>query len=278
MHSILVWNDIRLDKEEIQLKKMILVLVILLAAASLSPAAAFSPRRPTSPGDALAVAWQDGEQLYVAIANDSPRDERFTISPDPGDRAVRNLFRRQTVVVPRYSVLIESIDIDARQHPQWSRDLEFVVFESRSIREQSIPVQRQDTLDIGQFVARSSQTLEVRVDLGELVPLADFYRLEVDSEYTLQEGRRGGRIEIADIEGGFVRARRGNEITFEKPRIVLSLRTPTLRGADLLTFGMTHTPEGRRVQETHFDGPIILVYGSNLDLLDYTSRTPRTRR
>ncbi len=269
---------LRFNKEEYQLKKLILFLVVLLVAASISPAAAFSPRRPTSPGDILAVAWQDGERLYVAIANDGPSDERFTISPDTGNRAVHNLFRRQTLMVPRYSVLIESIDIERSRHPRWSNDLEFVLFESRFIRGQQIPVQRQTALDVGQFVAPSSSTLEVHVDIGELVPLADFYHLHVDDEYTLQEGWRGGRIDIVSVEGGFVRAGRSNEITYEKPSMVLSMRTPTMRGADLLTFGITHVPEGRRVQETRFDGPIVLVYGSNLQLLDYTSRIPRTRR
>jgi len=257
------------------MKTVFFVLAALLAISVLSPAAAFTPREQVRDTELNAVAWLDDDVLYVAIANPSRRSERFFVDPPKDTRVRHDPFDWFSMTIPARGIMLKSTSLSPRWDPRWDGELEKVLISGHDYpRETAVPVQKPVAgMKVDRYVAESRQTIEIDVDLNELMQDRTFHRLVVDREYTVIGSRERGRIDVTSFDGGFEHDRRRNEVVYRKPSMTLQMQAPRLWDVGLLTFDLTHYDERGRSEV--YEGPMILVYGADYTFIDETRTHPR---
>ncbi len=247
------------------MKRISLILLFTLILSI--PVSAFSPRQSVS--DRLTtIAWQDGDNVYVAIANNTSSRNTYTMETyEAGNR--RTPLDRRSIVIPSRTLYIEEFSIRSNRGRDWPID-EVVV--SDRISSIVVPVQIHDLLDVPNYVVSYNSIIDIEVDLLAIRQRSEYGQLLVDNEYTLSNGGRPGRISISTFEEGFSLSHARNRVDYRPPFIELSMRTPFMQGVGILTFGIMHMVDrpssGYR---EYIQGPQILVYGSDIWLVEETS-------
>jgi len=102
------------------------------------------------------------------------------------------------------------------------------------------------------------------VDLDFLLQDQGRTRLIVDDYYQTGDGFNQDRIRIESVEGGLRQVRgNSNTIEYEKPSMVLRMKTPQVSYVTTMTFGIRKS-DGNSWRDEYFQGPLLLVYGRNM--------------
>ena len=235
------------------------ILALLLVVLITVPALAIEPKVAYL-SDITSIAWMDGEELNVALANTSGTRSVITISTDTWDSRWRPVFSDRTVTVPGRTIVIVSIK---PSEPRRGESINVKISEYR--RSVEVPVQTASIFGTKQYVVPANSNISFTVDLGVMFTLPRPDRLTVDSHYEVLGSRGRGPIKVESFEGGLKYVPSRNSIEYTDPSMVLSMRTPQTNGLEVITFSISKAfTSGFRRYEEEVPGPTLLVYGRNL--------------
>lgn len=245
------------------MKRKILGLCLLVFVLATVSGAAFESGDVASYGQLpMAIAWRENNEIYVALVNDTSYREMYTLEVYDTQRRA-NLVRAE-ISVPSKSVLIEKLN--PKETGKARFPIEEVTIYS-GYRSRTIKIQDHPYFKTGDYIVPANTNIAVEVDFVGLQGNSRAGRLEVDSVYTLYSSNRTGAIDV-EFEGGYS-FRWRTIIDYRPPHMKLTMRTPFIYGVDLLTFGITHEPEGTWISNYVY-GPVLLVYGSDYRVIDNT--------
>jgi hypothetical protein len=231
-----------------------LLLMIVVASAS-----AFSPRDSNLSTDVTVIAWSDGTDLDVAVANASNTRTTVTISTPTVDSRGRQVFSNRRVDVPGRTIIVESF-----RPAEPRRNEQLVVRVTEGFRSTDIPVQMVGIMDPESYIIPANTHWKVTVDLDFLSRDSGQTRLVVDDYYQTADGFNRDRIRVESLQGGFSQVRgNSNTIEYVRPSMVLSMKTPQVTGVTTITFNIRKTDGSSRRDEV-FEGPLVMVYGRNV--------------
>ena len=243
--------------------KRIVSLVLLLLLLAAVPAAALESRDiqnyNTTP---MALAWRTGDTIYVAIVNEYTSRELHRI--EIYDIQRRSALAKREVIVPGKSILIEAFE---------ARDLKSTRFPIEEVTiytgyyGRTIKIQDGDLFAVNDYLVPANTSIRVDVDIAGIRGAAASGRLVVDDKFYLVNQRIDGRITV-NYEPGIDYVH-SNIIEYRPPTLTLTMRTPSVRNVDLLSFNIRHRPSGDWRDEL-IVGPVIIVYGREYRVLDNT--------
>ncbi len=209
----------------------------------------------------MAIAWREGQLIYVAIANEYSSRQLYTV--EVYDTQRRLALDKMDIIVPANTVLIETLN--PRSSGGRFPIEEVTIYSGYWGR--TIKIQDNDLFTVKDYVVPSNATIQIDADLPGLKGYETKGRLTVDDEYILANTNRRGQITVR-YTPGFSNTYR-NVIDYEIPVLNITMRTPYFRDVDILSFGITNLPAGSRREQLIY-GPVFLVYGSDYRLLDNT--------
>ena len=237
-------------------KFLVLFLLVMVVAV---PASAFSPRDSNLTSSLFAVAWYDGNELSVAVANTANTRTTVTISTPTVDSWGRPVFSSLRLDVPGRTIIEEKLYPAAPR-----RNEQLVVQVGEGYRSTEIPVQTTGIMTPQNYIVEANTQWTVRVDLDFLLQDQGRTRLIVDDYYQTGDGFNQDRIRIESVEGGLRQVRgNSNTIEYEKPSMVLRMKTPQVSYVTTMTFGIRKS-DGNSWRDEYFQGPLLLVYGRNM--------------
>lgn len=246
------------------MKSRILILVIFIMILSTVSVVAFEAKDLDSYGQTpVAISWRESDTIYIALVNSSSSRQSYTL--EVYDTQRRTTLIRAEVLVPSRSVLIEALN--PRETGKARFPIEEVTIYS-GYRSRTIKIQDNPYFTVDNYVVPANSNIKVGVDFIGIRGNNTAGRLEVDPDYRMYVGNRTGSISI-DFEGGYSYKYR-NTIEYRPPFMELSMRTPSIYGTDLLTFGVTHYPEGTW-RSSYLYGPVLLVYGTDYRVINNTN-------
>lgn len=239
------------------MRKLMIIALLLMVVAI--PVSAFSPRDSNLSNSVTAIAWSDGDELSVAVANTANTRTTVTISTPTLDSRGRPVFSSLRVDVPGRTI------IQGTFHPATPRRNEqLAVRVAEGFRSIDIPVQMTDIMNLESYIVEANTQWTVTVDLDFLLQDSGRTRLIVDDYYQTADGSNQDRIRIESLQGGLSQMRgNSNTIEYVKPSMVLRMKTPQVSDVTTMTFGIRRT-DGSSWRDEYFQGPIIMVYGRNM--------------
>lgn len=223
-------------------------------------------------GSTVFVAWRDGEDLFVAIGNDTGSRKNITILVENRDDRWRPTYDERQVTVPPDSLLIESFSSSVVR-----RGSNLILTAREGSRSVEIPIQVMNGYGNRNFIIEANSVWEGTLDL-EFLLSNDNPRLLLDDFYTVIGSGSRGRIQVKTLEGGLKYSSSNNSIEFGKPYAVLSMRAPNINGISLMTFNTYKVTDAYRGQRERIAGPVIMVYGRNVRFIDNTNTSNRNSR
>jgi hypothetical protein len=240
------------------MRKLMIVMLLLLMVA-VAPVAAFSPRDSNLSTNVTAIAWSDGNELSVAVANTSNTRTTVTISTPTVDSRGRQVFSSQRVDVPGRTIIQETLYPSV---PRWNEQI--IVRLSEGYRSADIPVQITTIMDADSYILQANTHWKVVVDLEPLLQDPSRTKLVVDDYYQTADGYNQERIKIESLVGGLSQGRgNSNTIEYVKPSMVLTMKTPQVSMLTTMTFSIRKT-DGSNWRDEVFEGPLVMVYGRNM--------------
>ncbi len=242
------------------------IVLVLLVAISL-PTLALNSRElrdyNTSP---RAISWRESDTIYVGIVNDSNSRQNYRI--EVYDIQRRSNLARRDVIIPAKSILVETFttrDLSSTRFPIE----EVTIYEgTRSYYSRTIKIQDHDLFMVDRYIIPTNTSFSIEVDLARLSGNASSGRITIDNDFTMYNSRRNGGI-TANYNPGMNYLHR-NVIEYGPPTLTLSMRSPSQRDVDFLSFEMAHRPVHAWRDEL-IAGPILMVYGGDYRLLGYGS-------
>lgn len=249
------------------------VIIALLLLVSVMPVSAFSPRDSYLGTNLTAIAWYDGKELNVAVANASSARTTISISTPTVDSWGRQVFASQRIDLLGQSLIQQTF------YPAAPRRNEKIVVEiGEGYRTVDIPVQYIDIMNPDSYIVQSNTQVNVAVDLDFLLKDSGRIRLIVDDYYQTDSGYNQDRIRISSLSGGLEQVRgNSNTIEFAKPSMVLSMRAPQTNDVMIMTFEVRKT-DGSSWRDEIIQGPMVLVYGRNIRFTSSPSSSDRISR
>lgn len=252
-------------------KSNLLILLILVCLVLSVTSPSLASMRDSYLGDVAMVAWLDGLTVKVALANESNTRKSITIASQGWDQRWRPFFLERTILVPARSVTIESFNLVS----SW-RGEPLAVAASTWDRAAVVPVQTSEIFKPDFYVVRAQTDLDVAVDLNFLLTDNKPMSLTVDDQYQVLSSfgfspQDRDRIQVRSVDGGFKYVPSRNRVEFYRPKMILSMRTPSARSeVMLLTFSIFKQEEGEYWSPFKYEvpGPTILIYGRNLVFRD----------
>lgn len=236
-----------------------LTIIALLLLVVVAPVSAFSPRDSNLSTNVVAIAWSDGTDLSVAIANTSNSRTSVTVSTPTVDSRGRQVFSSTRVDVPGRTIVEETFRPAVPR-----RNEELVVRVAEGYRSTDIPVQMVGIMDPEGYIVQANTHWTVAVDLDFLFQDSGRTRLVVDDYYETGDGFNRDRIRIQLLQGGFSQVRgNSNTIEYVKPSMVLTMKTPQVNDLTTITFNIRKT-DGSSWRDETIQGPIVMVYGRNM--------------
>lgn len=236
-----------------------LAIIALLLIVIVTPVAAFSPRDSYVSTNVAAIAWSDGNELSVAVANSGNTRITVTISTPTVDSRGRQVFSSLRVDVPGRTIIQETFYPSI---PRWNEDI--VVRVSEGYRSADIRVQITTIMDPDSYIVPENTHWKVTVDLEPLLQDPSRTRLVVDDYYQTADGYSQDRIRIESLVGGLSQVRGNtNTIEYVKPSMVLTMKTPQVSMVTTMTFDIRKTG-GSSWRDEIFEGPLVMVYGRNM--------------
>ncbi|HBN95833.1 MAG TPA: hypothetical protein DDZ66_06000 [Firmicutes bacterium] len=248
-------------------------IIALLLMAVVAPVSAFSPRESNLSTNLASIAWYDGTELNVAVANTANTRTTVTISTPTVDSRGRQVFSNLRVDVPGRTIVEETF------YPTSPRRSEQIVVRvSEGYRSTDIPVQITSIMDPESYIVPANTHWTVAVDLDFLLQDSGRTRLVVDDYYQTADGYNQDRIRIESLQGGLSQGRgNSNTIEYVKPSMVLTMKTPQVSTLTTMTFNIRKT-DGFNWRDEEFQGPLIMVYGRNMRYVGSSSGSGRTSR
>lgn len=235
------------------------VMMALLLMVFTMPVSAFSPRDSNLSNSVTAIAWSDGDELGVAIANTANTRTTVTISTPTLDSRGRQVFSNVRVDVPGRTIIQETFRPAAPR-----RNEQLIVRVAEGFRSVDIPVQMADIMNPESYIVEANTQWTVTVDLDFLLQDSGRTRLVVDDYYQTADGFNQDRIRIESLQGGLSQMRgNSNTIEYVKPFMELRMKTPQISDVTIMTFGIRRT-DGSSWRDEFFQGPIVMVYGRNM--------------
>lgn len=243
------------------MKRKILGLLLFMFLLTTVSVAAFEAADLASYGQTpVAISWRQNDTIFVALVNSASYRQVYTLEVYDTQRRVT--LSRSEISIPSRSILIETLN------PKETGKARFPIEEVTvysGYRSRTIKIQDNPYFTVTNYVVPANSNIKVGVDFVGIRGNNATGRLEVDSDYQMYANSRTGSISI-DFEGGYTYRYR-NTIEYRPPFMELTMRTPFIYGADLLTFGITHYPEGTW-RSNYIYAPVFLVYGSDYRLID----------
>lgn len=239
--------------------RILIVLALVLVLASTSTLA-----QSARLGSTTFTAWRDGEDLYVALGNDSGARKTITLLVENRDDRWRPTFDERRVTLPADSVLVESFSSAVVR-----RGTNLILTVTEGSRTVEIPIQVMGEFSHNGFVVEANTVWESALDL-EFLLSSDNARLLLDDFYTITGPGSRGRIQVKVLEGGLKYSASSNSIEFERPYVVLSMRAPNINGISLMTFNARRVSDSNRGRGELVTGPTVMVYGRNIRFIDNT--------
>lgn len=235
-----------------------LTLILLLLVLIVAPASAFSGRDQQL-NDIVSIAWLEGDELNIALANTSNSRSYVTVSSNTLDSRGRPVFATRQVNVPARTIVVETIQpsTPGRNQP-WSVRLE------EGWATAYISVQTSDLLDSKDYIVPANTEWELSIDLDFLFQDSLKNKIIIDDYYETDDSYKRGLIRITSFEGGLTQVRGTNTIEYVRPRVTLSMRTPSGNGATTMSFQIRKTDGQQSWRDELLASPTILVYGRNL--------------
>jgi hypothetical protein len=239
------------------MRKFLIVALLLLIVVA--PVSAFSPRGSNLSASVTAIAWSDGTELSVAIANTSNTRTSVTVSTPTVDSRGRQVFSNTRVDVPGRTIVEETF-----RPAEPRRNEQLVVRITEGFRTSDIPVQMVGIMDPESYIVQANTHWKVTVDLSYLSWDSGRTRLVVDDYYQTDDGFNRDRIRVELLQGGFSQVRgNSNTIEYVQPSMVLTMKTPQVSDLTTISFDMRKT-DGNGWRDEVFEGPLIMVYGRNM--------------
>ncbi len=272
----------------------ILIIAFFLVSGHVAGYEAFS-RDDFGRHDSAAVAWLEGDEIFIAVANPSSTRQRITIEPMRDSRRGSDAFSSFTINVPGRTVVLESVRVSTSgrswrddhpvhdAHPRWGtqpgdvEEVTYVGIDGGRLGRYLVPVQIMDpALPVQRYVVFSDDLIEFELDLDGVMAGEPLHRLVV-GDYRVLGTRLTGAVRVVSVEGGFRLNESRLEVTLGKPLASLRFWAPEIRESRVLTFDLTHVDARDRRQT--YAGPMILIVGSSHSFQDATrggsSRTVR---
>lgn len=238
-------------------------LVLLLALIITLPVSAYTARELASFSDSpVAIAWMEGNSVYVAIANESNVRQNYTIEVYDNHR--RATLDRISTTVPSRTVLIEELNPKRTGNARFQIS-EVVIYSSN--RTKTIVVQKDDLFEVKNYVVPANSNVTVGVDFAAIKGNSSQGRLVFDQTFRLSGNNRTGQITVSRFESGYNYTSWGNEINYSAPSLELGMRIPRMQGVSILSFGMTHYSDRFGARDFYY-APALIVYGDDFRLID----------
>ncbi len=252
------------------MRKLAMLALLLLVVA---PVSAFSPRDSNLSSSITAIAWYDGDELSVAVANTANTRTTIFISTPTVDSRGRQVFSSLRVDVPGRSI------IEERFYPATPRRNEQIVVNvAEGFRSIDIPVQITSIMHPDEYIIPANTHWTVAVDLDFLLQDPGRTRLVVDDYYQTADGLNQDRIRIESLSGGLSQMRgNSNTIEYTKPSMVLTMKTPQVSMLTTLTFNIRKT-DGSSWRDEQFQGPVVMIYGRNMRYIGSSPNSGQTSR
>lgn len=246
------------------MRKLIIVALLLMVIAV--PVSAFAPRDSSLSSNLNVIAWYDGTELSVAIANTGAARSTVTVSTPTLDSRGRAVFSSQRIDVPGQTIVQE------RFYPYAPRrNEEIIVRVAEGYRSIDVPAQTAGIMNVDSYVVPANTNWTVGVDLDFLLQDAGRTRLIVDDYYQTADSYNQDRIRIESLRGGLSQVRgNSNTIEYVRPSMVLSMKTPQTTWLTTMTFGIRKT-DGSSWRDEYFQGPVIMVFGRNMRYMGSSS-------
>ena len=255
------------------MRKLTMIALLLLLMVATTPVEALSPRDSYLSSNVTAIAWSDGKELSVAIANTSSTRTTITISTPTLDSRGRQVFTSKRVDLPGRTIVEETFYPSAP-----GRGERRTIRVAESYRSVDIPVQTVDIMNPEGYIVQANTHWTVEVDLDFLLQDSGRTRLVVDDYYQTADGYNQDRIRIESLQGGLSQVRgNSNTIEYVKPSMVLTMKTPQVSNLTTMTFSIRRT-DGSSWRDEQFQGPLIMVYGRNMRYVGSSSSSGRTSR
>lgn len=239
-------------------------LIVLLCFIISFPVSAVTARDISDYSDTpMALAWREGDTIFVAIVNEYSSRQGYTI--EVYDTQRRTALDKRDIIVPGNSILIEAL------RPRTTGGARFPIEEVTiysGYRGRTVKIQESELFTVKNYVVPSNTAIDIEVDLLGIRGLETRGRIIIDNDYTLSNGSRSGQITVK-YDPGFSYTHR-NIIEYRAPFLTISMRTPYFRDVGILSFGLSNSPTGSWRSE-YIYGPVFLVYGSDYRLIDNTS-------
>ena len=234
-------------------------IIALLLMAVVAPVSAFSPRESNLSTNLASIAWYDGTELNVAVANTANTRTTVTISTPTVDSRGRQVFSSTRVDVPGRTIVHETFRPATPR-----RNEQLLVRVAEGYRSTNVPVQITSIMDPESYIVPANTHWTVSVDLDFLLQDSGTTRLVVDDYYQTADGYNQDRIRIESLQGGLSQGRgNSNTIEYVKPSMVLTMKTPQVSNLTTMTFNIRKT-DGFDWRNEEFQGPLIMVYGRNM--------------
>ena len=251
-----------------------LTIVALLLLLVVLPVSAFSPRDSYLDNNVEAIAWYDGSELNVAIANSFNGRTTVTISTPTVDAWGRQVFLSRRVDVPGRTIIQETFYPNTPR-----RNEELIVRVSEGYRSMDVPVQITGIMDPESYVVSANTHWTVAVDVDFLLHDSGRTRLVIDDYYQTSDGFNRDRIRVESLQGGLSQVRgNSNTIEYVKPSLVLTMKTPNTNNLTTMTFGIRKTDGTSSWRDEQIQGPIVMVYGRNMRYVGPSTGSGRTSR
>ncbi len=253
------------------MRKLTIIALLILVVSM--PTLAFSSRDANWGSDVTAIAWFDGNELTVAIANTSNNRATVTISTPTVDSRGRQVFSSLRMDVPGRAIVEETFYPSVPR-----RNEQIVVSVSEGYRSTNIPVQSVTIMDADSYIVPANTHWTVKVDLDFLLQDSGRTRLVVDDYYQTADGFNQDRIRIESLTGGLSQVRgNSNTIEYARPSMVLTMKTPQISMLTTMTFNIRKT-DGSSWRDEILEGPLVMVYGRNMRYVGATSSSGQTSR
>lgn len=250
-----------------------LLIVALLLLVVVAPVSAFSPRDSYLGTNVSAIAWYDGTELSVAIANTASTRTTVTISTPTLDSRGRQVFASKRVDVPAWTIVQQDFNPAAPR-----RNEQIIVRLAEGYRTTDIPAQTTGIMNVDSYVVQANTNWKVSVDLDFLLQDVGRTRLIVDDYYQTDSGYNQDRIRIESLQGGLGQVRgNSNTIEYVRPSMVLTMKTPQVSDVTTMTFGIRKT-DGSSWRDEYIQGPLIMVYGRNMRFTGSSGSSGRPTR
>lgn len=251
------------------MKLRLVPLVLLLLLVTAFPAAALDSRDlqnyNTTP---MAVAWRNGDIIYVAVVNEYSNRDTYRLEVYDVQR--RSSLAKREVLVPGKSILIESFDVRDFKGARFPIE-EITIY--RGYYGRAIKIQDSELFNVKDYLVPANTSIAIEVELDSIRGSNKIGRIMVDDDFTLLNERLYGRITV-NYEPG-IAYYHSNVIEYQPPKLILTMRTPYVRDVDLLNFSIRHRPDGVWRDEV-IVGPALIVYSRDYRVLDNTGTYTRT--